>query len=313
MAIYQNGNKPGNLIIRGASVNKAYLGGKEVYSKTPIIDNSYIEIEIDSSSGTFIVPLSAHPGNKSQFHLNIFVNSEFITDYEFTCNYLEGTGYELIGLTGNTARIRISPADGSATIGWGRCFGFYSDTNGCNTIANKAKVLHIINDTDWAHLESETNTGHYFRFYQYYGCTNLTTPVIETLPDSITKVGNNFRGYQYYGCTKLITTTAEVIPDSVTSLGEYFREFQYYNCTRITTPAAEVIPDSVININRYFRYSQYRSCTNLTTTVTEVLPDNITSIGEKFRYARYYGCTSMLIGNHIHTPSYNKSYRWHFI
>ncbi|MCD8193706.1 MAG: hypothetical protein LUD74_03990, partial [Tannerellaceae bacterium] len=56
-----------------------------------------------------------------------------------------GTGYLLTGLTGEKTIIRIEPTT-SIHVGWGRAFGFYETTNGCNSKENKAKLLSIIND-----------------------------------------------------------------------------------------------------------------------------------------------------------------------
>ncbi|MCD8041522.1 MAG: hypothetical protein LUH10_00505, partial [Tannerellaceae bacterium] len=68
---------------------------------------------------------------------------------------------------------------------------------------------------------------------QYYGCTGLTAPAEEVLPDSVNSIGSNFRYGQYYGCTGLTAPAEEVLPDSVNSIGSNFRRYQYQNCTNL--------------------------------------------------------------------------------
>jgi len=140
---------------------------------------------------------------------------------------------------------------------------------------------------------SATDTGNYFRYYQYYGCTNLTLAPNEVLPDTVTTIWTSFRENQYGSCTSLSLVPNEVIPNSVTSIWGNFRCAQYDGCSSLTTAANEVLPNSVTTIDSNFRTRQYSNCSNLTTAANEVLPNSVTSIWYNFRTYQYSRCTSL--------------------
>jgi hypothetical protein len=158
--------------------------------------------------------------------------------------------------------IRIEPYD-EPTVGWARAFGCGADINGYGT-KWRNMIVEVLNDPDWAHLESETATGDDFRYAQYGGCTRLTHAPDEVLPDSVESIGNSFRYYQYNNCTSLTKAPDETLPDSVESIGNNFRKGQYAYCNNLTKAPTKVLPDSVKSIGDNFRYAQYADCTRLT-------------------------------------------------
>jgi hypothetical protein len=285
----------------------------------------YIEFEVDSTSGTFIVPFSQRAADNQEYSIRVYVNNELHGLATGRTNYTNGTGYQINNLTGSTAVIKLQPT--IHQVGWGRAFGFYANTTGANAAANKNKLLRVLNDPDYAHLLSETSTGDYFRYCQYSNCSNLIqipdedlpdtvtsigvqfrsnqyyncggltgSPAVEVIPSGVTSIGAQFRSNQYEGCTKLTGSPAvEVLPSGVTSIGDYFRNSQYYNCGGLTgSPAVEVIPSGVTSIGNYFRVQQYSGCTSLTgSPAAEVIPSGVTSIGNNFRDSQYYGCSGL--------------------
>ena len=108
---------------------------------------------------------------------------------------------------------------------------------------------------------SSTSTGNSFRSWEYANCRNLTTPVQEYLPNTVTSIWANFRSWQY--AHSWVTTTAyEELPTSVVSIWAYFRASQYEDCTSLTT--ATETPLGTASALANFRDSQYYWCTSLT-------------------------------------------------
>jgi len=123
-------------------------------------------------------------------------------------------------------------------------------------------------------LINETQTGNYFRYAQYQGCTSLQTPAVEVLPNSVTTIGDYFRYQQYYGCSSLLIPADEVLPNSVTTIGDYFRGHQYSG-TSLTT-ANLITPASINSIGANFRGSQFSDCTKLTTVTIDHQSEQVT-------------------------------------
>lgn len=304
MSLCINGVKIKSLCKDCVPGEKIYFCGEIVFCKeNPAADKkSYIEIKVDSSSGEFIVPLSCLQATGISSAIKIYANDTLVTEHTFTCDHTSGTGYALTGLTEPTTVIRIEPV-GQAEVGWGRFFGFSFSNNGCNTAANKAKVLEIINDPDWAHLESDTYTGDNFRANQYARCVSLQAAPAEELPDTVTQIGDNFRYCQYAYCSNLLAAPAELLPDSITTIGTYFRAYQYRECNAITAAVAESIPNGVTMINDYFRAHQYTHCSRLIEAADEFLPDSVTAIGNHFRTYQYDNCYLMTVAGEEYLPN----------
>jgi len=125
-------------------------------------------------------------------------------------------------------------------------------------------ITDILYDSSYMwYAVSATDTWDYFRAYQYYECTALTTPTEEYLPDTVTTIWAVFRRYQYYGCSWLTTPATEVLPNSVTTIWNYFRWHQYYWCSWLTYATEEALSSSITSIWTYYRTSQYQACSSL--------------------------------------------------
>lgn len=251
--------------------------------------NGYIEIEVDATSGSFIIPFASVANNGVDYSFNVFVNGTHVGVATGTTS-VNGTGYELNGLTGDTATIMLRP-NGPAVAGWGRSFGYYSGyASGCNTTANKNKLIRIINDPDFAHLLTAIDTGDSFRYSQYGGCTALVEVPEETLPDSVQRLGAQYRMQQYMGCKSLSRAAREKINDKIVEIPDFFRDQQYYS-SGVTEASPEVLSDKITNIGNSFRSSMYALCP-LLIAPNEFIPDTIITIGDGFR-SRQYGSTKI--------------------
>jgi hypothetical protein len=336
MALYHNNKKISRVFQGSNEINKIYQDSKLVYGKNTY-DPYTIEFEINSSSGTFIVPFSQVAASNQVYSYNVYVNDVLYGTATGRTNPNGGTGYQINGLTGNTAVIKLTPVNEIGNVvGWGRSFGFHVNELGANALANKNKLLRVLNDPDYAHLVSETNIGINFRCAQYYKCQNLTQTVDESMPDTVTgnidvgfryqqyyqctklrgvvptevlpssgtyTISSDFRAHQYYACSGLTGSAAvEVLPDTVREIHHAFRYQQYAHCTGLTQTAAEVLPSGVRYIGLYFRGGQYSYCTGLTQTAVEVLPSGITGdTGGYFRYEQYLNCPNIRISGHTHS------------
>jgi hypothetical protein len=222
-----------------------------------IIFNTYY-----ASSITYYIPTSGTKnGANCEYNWTVFVDDVEKGTYTGTSSGTS-TGISLGSLSSGNHTITIKPADGNYYAGWGAAFGYWSSTS---TGANSSKSLltAVIQDPDWAHLYTATDTGDNFRYNQFYGCSNLTAAVPETLPDTVTRIGDNFRAYQYFNSNTssavLSIAANEFIPDSVISIGNNFRAYQYYTQGKLTDTARESLPDSVTSIGGGFRMYQYYS------------------------------------------------------
>lgn len=229
MAIYKGQDQIGGIYRGDSSIGTVHHGEDLVYNGSIPAEWGYIEIEVDSSEGSYIIPLSGIAANGSSYSLSISVNGMYKGDYIGTVNIDNGTGIEITGLIGNTTVLRIEPSH-SIYAGWGMAFSYYSNLNGCNTLNNKAKLLRVINDPDFAHLLSINQTGNYFRASQFYSCTSLEKAVDESLPETVVNIGSHFRFEQYNRCSSLSVASKESIPTNLSSIGPNFRQSQYYDC-----------------------------------------------------------------------------------
>jgi hypothetical protein len=216
------------------------------------------------ASTSFYLPLSGRKNNQSApYNWSVSVDGTELGTYSGTSS-LDSSKIALRELLNTTHTVTIKPADGLYSVGWGCAFGFWDNTYGANETTNKDKLTAVLNDPDWAHLYTETDTGDYFRMNQYMNCTKLVTIPDEDMPEGVEYIGAAFRHRQYMGCTSIKTAAAEHLPDSLTSIYSDFRNAQYEGCTALTTAAAEVLPDSVTSIDIGFRYRQYYNCSSLT-------------------------------------------------
>lgn len=224
--------------------------------------DAYIEFEIDSSSGSFIIPFSQVCENGQNYSFVVIVDGQFRGTATGSVNINNGTGNNAPIAPVSRSTIRIIGRNGSP-VGWGRAFGFYSNDVGCNAPSNKAKLLRIINDPEYAHLATLNSTGDLYRVSQYDNCINLSAGVEEQLPNSITIIGNSFRVAQYSNCVGLTTPVTEQMPSTVTSIGGGFRGNQYLNCSGLTRTSPEAFRINITNVGENFRIEQYDGCPNI--------------------------------------------------
>ncbi|MCD8041520.1 MAG: hypothetical protein LUH10_00495, partial [Tannerellaceae bacterium] len=195
MPIYKGEKKVGAIYKAEEEISSVLKGSNLVYQNRKSIPDEwkYIEIVVDMpAQDYFIIPFSNYAANGLTYELNVTVkNPDYPTIGPIlttgTVDTATGTGLSVHIPPGENT-IRIEP-NGEAYAGWGRTFGFYSNTTGCNTTNNKNKLVRIINDPDYAYLLSDDNTGDFFRYYQYHGCRSLTAPAEEVLPDSVNSIG----------------------------------------------------------------------------------------------------------------------------
>jgi hypothetical protein len=198
----------------------------------PIPPEPNKDIVFQFTGASFQIPISGRKNNvNAPYDWVVYADDQELGVYAGT-GYDSGAGISITGLENATHTVAIKP-NGEYSVGWGCAFGFYNNTSGANAAANKDKLTAVLNDPDWAHLYTETNTGNYFRAYQCYGCTNLTQIPDEDLPDTVITVGNYYRYIQCYNCKSLTKAATEISLDSVTSIGNYFRYGQYQNCTNL--------------------------------------------------------------------------------
>jgi hypothetical protein len=224
----------------------------------PGYDDDIVFVINTGSTVNFSIPTSGAKGGESaEYNWTVYIDDEEKGTYTGASTPSTTSGIAFTSTSGVDHTIRLKPADGNHYVGWGCAFGFYK-TTGDST--NKAKFVEVLQDPDWAHLYKENDTGHDFKYHQFYDCYNLRYIAPETLPPTVTKIGNNFRAYQYWNSnTSVVLTkaTAEYIPDSVISIGNNFRAYQYYNRFKLLTTVDECLPDSVTEIGSGFRMYQY--------------------------------------------------------
>lgn len=277
-----NEAEPVSIFIDGQEAAAVYQDGEQVWpSAEPVTD--YIEFVVNSSSGTFIVPLC---NQNAPYDFDVLVNGNLYGRATGTGSPATGTGYDVTGLTGSEATITLRTTQ--AVAGWGRAFGFRNGTAGANAAANKAKVLRIIRDSDFAHLESDTDTGVQFRVEQFYGCRNMTAIAEENMPETVTLIGSNFRERQFSGCRALVNIPNEHISSAITQINDGFRFRQYENCVKISVAVPEYLPEGVLSIGNDFRNGQYYYTSAIRTAAAEIIPSTVQTIGNNFRTWQYH-------------------------
>jgi hypothetical protein len=194
------------------------------------VDN---RIKFEFVGDSFIVPTNWYDLEYTllgaPYDWKIYLDNEYVGQFNGT-SAETSVGISLPSTSMGTHTVMIVPADGLYSAGWGRAFGFMGNfTTGGNSETNKLKFTKVLNDPDWAHLLSETDTGNNFRLSQFNLCKNLTNIVPENLPNSVTTIGANFRRSQYHTNLLQRDFPGEHVPDSVTSIGMSYRRQQYVN------------------------------------------------------------------------------------
>jgi hypothetical protein len=248
---------------------------------------------------SFNIPCSGKKNNADCiYNWRVFVDYEEIGTYIGTSSNTS-TGISISNLADTEHIVEIIPTDGLYTVGWGVAFGFQNGTSGANNTVNKNKLSRVLSDPDFAHLYTETNTGNYFRSYQYSACANLTKAAQETMPSTVTTIGTYFRNYQYNGCVSLTTAPDENLPNTLTTIGSRFRSNQYKGCNSLTVAPEENLPTSVTTLADYFRSSQYTDCVNLSRVPNEQYFGGTISSGWDYRSHQYQNCPNIRVRDYV--------------
>jgi hypothetical protein len=285
MSVYLNNQKLAKPLLNGV-VHNACLDGEKVWGAGAAVDHSGSRIVLEVNHTTnvpyFGIPVTGYKKGTLEYNWNIQINDEPPMNFQGTT-----PGYITFYVEPYTVyTVTITPVN--LEVGWARAYG----TNNQTSYGwHKNISIAVLEEDEWAFLESETSAGDYYKYYEYY-LANITSVPDENLPTTVTTIGNYFRGSQFAQCPLLSSAPVESLPSTVTSIGNWFRGDQYYN-SGITQAAAEVLPSTITAVGDYFRCNQFLGCTSLRSTVPEVLPSSVTSFGIWFRANQYAGCTSL--------------------
>lgn len=294
MPVYNGGNLIGGIYNRDSPISQVHNGSNIVFNANAIPNEwKYIEFEVQTSDGTFTIPFSSYGANGLDYNIRYYINGINRGSASGRVSSQNGTGEIVSNIPINEqVIIRIEPNGDDVNYGWGRAFGFYSNTSGCNSHVNKSKLRRIINDPDYAYLYTATSTGDSFRRFQYYDCDLLTSVPDESMPDDVTTIGTYFRMFQYGMCFSLTIPATESKMDNVTRINEYFRLSQYEG-SGVTTTVPEEFPPNITFIPAFFRSNNYAACNDLLTPAAEAINNKVTDIGDYFRSAQYERCYSL--------------------
>lgn len=265
--------------LKSVEVKNIYIGDGRIYKW------EYIEYRMTAdSSGNLYAPLSWW--NSSWWQRDCAYSWKISVDWwtETTYSWTWSHGW-LITLSWYIAdssyTIKIRPTTESYQRA--RAYAWYATSK-------RTLLTEVIYDSSYmGYAVSATDTGNYFRGYQYDSCLKLTNVAKEYMPNTVTTIWNSFRTTQYNNCPLITLPAEEVLSDSVTSIWTNFRTGQYFECTNITNSPVEVLPNSVTSIWMNFRRTQYYKCTSL----TEIKWWNDLSIWwNYYRFQQYYDCTS---------------------
>lgn len=118
----------------------------------------------------------------------------------------------------------------------------------------KESLINILSDKSYMwYAVSAEDTGNYFKYYQYQGCTNLLDTDDEVLPDTVHFIGNNYRAYEYSWCTSLKASAQEKIFKQVRKIWVNYRTWQYQDCTNLWSVMMRAI--NWCTIGSWFRSS----------------------------------------------------------
>lgn len=301
MAIVNNYNNTTSIKHGGVSYSSVYNNQVQYFPDgwTPPVASAYIEFEMYANSEWKIVINACNFCNISgtniivpfqNYNWNIYIDWWFVDNvYWNTWNINYANRHLLWNYTPwSLHTVKILPSNFEY---WRAALWRFYDS-ALNHPDDCQLLKSIIHDSpyEW-YWVSATNTWNGFRCWQFMWCTQLTTPVVEEIPNTVTTIWDDFRNWQYYWCTSLTSAAIEVLPNSVTSIWNYFRNSQYSWCTSIIQAADEVLSNSLTSVWYRFRDYQYAWCTSLTTTADEVFPDNISP--NQIRRYQYQNCSSL--------------------
>lgn len=235
---------------------------------------------------TYNIPTRSITGD--YYNWRVFVDGK---SYGVFSGSASSSGFIGLALADNGEHtITIIPADGQYTYGWGRAWAHGSSSSGLSSSALK----RVLNDPDWAHIETETSIGNSFRAYQFRNCNGLITPVPESMPNSILTIGNNAFFHQYDGCSLLEYASSEYVSENAEGIiGDNFRSYQYSGCREILSAAPEIMSNKIIGYGDNFRSYQYYydspSYMKLNSAALEVESSSLKNIGHSYRRYQYSG------------------------
>lgn len=238
---------------KGWEVNSPIFVDMDSVDLTDPIDSEKAIIFAFSGYSNYSIPTRSLTND--YYNWRVFVDGKMYGVFSGTSS---STG-EINLYVGDTSEkiITIIPADGKYSAGWGRAWS-YGTSRGSDS-REGYHLRKVINDPDWAHVLSETETGDYFRAYQFRGCSNLTEPVPEAMPNTVKKIGDYAFYYQYRGCYNLQYPAVEYYSENVEGyVGTHFRAYQYYYSTGFLSAAEFFHSDKVTEYGDNFRYGQYR-------------------------------------------------------
>ena len=234
--------------LKPASLKNIYIGEKTVY------EWEYIEYKMNAdSNGILCVPLSWLNTSWSRscpYNWKVSVDWGSETIYSWT-----GGSWWYISLSWYTSwsnhTIMIKPV--TEDYQRARAYNWYD-------VSLAGNITEIVYDSSYMwYWVSATDTGDYFRAYQYQICSALTNTENEYLPDTVVTIWNYFRSWQYSRCTSLKYAWEESLPNSVTSIWSGFRYWQYAYCSALT----EIKWWKDLSIgNSSYRENQYNQCTS---------------------------------------------------
>ena len=275
-------------MLKQFEVQNIYIG-----EYVPLYRWEYIEYKMYADwNGRLYVPTWWYNNSSSagaSYNRKISVNGWSETTYSWTSSF--NSKITLSWYTAGTYyTIKIKPT--TESYGWARAYSWYSWS--WSAMVWASNIREVIYDSSYMwYATSATNTGNYFRWAQYWQCSNLRKPPQEYLPDTVTTIGIAFRSSQFYMCTSLPYAEEESLPSSITSIDVSFRASQYQNCTSLN----EIkwwIDLSTIGSPTSYRDQQFYECN--TNKTVKVLSDVWTSSSGSYTLIDSY-VTSVSVPN----------------
>jgi hypothetical protein len=257
--------------VGSSEVDKIYLGGDLVYSKTPVLP--YLTFQSTSNFTLKVYDNTKHWNGTLYYSTdtttwNVWSGTTTLSSVGNKL-YLRGTSNTII--TGNSSNYRWVLAGSNI-----ECIG---------------NIENLLDYETVALGNHPTMANHCYRS-MFYGCTGLTTA--PSLP--ATTLAENCYLYIFRDCTGL--TTAPSLPATI--LANYCYYGMFYGCTGLTT--APSLPATTLAENCY--YYMFRDCTGLTTAPS--LP--ATTLASHCYYGMFYGCTALKVST-TQTGSYLYAWR----
>jgi hypothetical protein len=259
---------------------------------------------LDGTDTTFSIPTSGYVGSFSSH------TYDWIIDWgDNTTDAVSDTGGQTsAGITHSYAtfgeyQITIRPNVVTPTSGWLNAFGFYNNTTGANTNANKCMFLSV--DTPFTQMMRTPGASNRFSYILHGTKNGLGIPT--SLFASISTIGAGRLDYmfQYAFDHYAFNSTTATIPDglfdhidtsSATNLYSMFKNtFSYYAFNSTTTTIPDGLFDPInttiaTNLGSMFSYTfQYYAFNSTTATIPDGLFNLINSSNAIYMEAMFSG------------------------